>query len=120
MYEREVGDMEREFWELHFIPLALCMILGNLLDELSKFEESKALGMRIRGRIESTVGADHPYYIISTISVAMSHIKLGEWMEAQSLQEKAIKYTESTHGTQSSTTLAIRNNLALTHTEQGR
>jgi len=35
VYEREVGDMEREFGELHFIPLALCMILGNLLDELS-------------------------------------------------------------------------------------
>jgi hypothetical protein len=41
MYERDASDMEREFGELHFIPLALCMILGNLLDELNKFEESK-------------------------------------------------------------------------------
>jgi hypothetical protein len=49
----------------------------------------------------------------------MSHIKLGEWMEAQSLQEEALKYTESTHGTQRSTTSAIRNNFAFRHIKQG-
>jgi hypothetical protein len=41
-HEREFGDMEKEFGELHFILLALYSTFVKLLDELIEFEKSKA------------------------------------------------------------------------------
>jgi hypothetical protein len=37
VYEREVGDMARHLGELHFIPLALYKIMGDLSDQLGEF-----------------------------------------------------------------------------------
>jgi len=79
--------MEREFGKLHFIPLNLYHTLGDLLDELQEFEKSKSLRMLIRDEIAKH-GVGHPYYIHSNLNVVKSHIELGEWMDAQLLQEE--------------------------------
>jgi tetratricopeptide (TPR) repeat protein len=118
-YEREVSDMVREFGELHFIPLALYTIIGDLLDELGEIRESKALRLRIRDQI-AIYGINHPYYVVSVLRVFKSHYRLGEWREAQTLQEELLQDSESTHGVQSSVTESIRNSLALTYINQGR
>jgi hypothetical protein len=55
--------MAREFAELHFVTLGLYKTIGDLLDSLGEFEESTALGMRIRDEIETAEGMQHPYYI---------------------------------------------------------
>jgi hypothetical protein len=96
VYEREVGDMARHFGELHFIPLALYKIMGDLLDQLGEFGKSETLRVRIRDRIENTGGVGHPFYFQSTEQVATSHRRLGEWMEAQLLEEEVLKRTKST------------------------
>lgn len=111
-YEREVGDMEQEFGELHIIPLALYSIMGDLLDELGELEKSKALWMRIRHQIEKIYGIGHPYQIQSIINVVKSHKMLGEWVEAPLLQEETLKYMESTQGMRSLVAPSIMVNLA--------
>jgi len=120
VYERDASDMAREFGELHFIPLALYRILGDLQDELAEFRESKALRMRIRDQVEKMDGGGHPYYIESILNVAKSHSMLGEWMEVQALQEEVLKYMENTHGVQSSAAASIKTNLATTFSKLGR
>ena len=80
--ERVVGDMARVFGELHFISLELYTTFGRLLDELGESPKSKALRLRIREQIEKQ-GISHPFYIRSILSVVESHVKQGEWMEAQ-------------------------------------
>jgi hypothetical protein len=62
-YDKEVSDMAREFGELHFVTLGLYKAIGDLLDSIGEFEESTALGMRIRDEIETAEGMQHPYYI---------------------------------------------------------
>jgi len=116
-YEREVADMTREFGELHIIPLGLYRTIGNLLDALGEFANSKTLRMQLREKIESTYGIGHPYYIQSLLDVAESHTILGEWMEAQILQEEVLKLTANTRGS-ADTALII--NLASTYRNQGR
>jgi len=96
VYEQEVSDMARHFGELHFIPLALYKIMGDLLDQLGEFGKSKTLRMRIRDRIDNTGGIGHSYYFQSTEHVATSHRRLGGWMEAQLLEEEVLKRTKST------------------------
>ena len=115
--EREVGDMAQEFGELHFISLNLYATLGNLLDELGEFAKSKSLRMRIRDQIQKQSGVGSPYFIESIINVTNSHTKLGEWKEAQLLQEKVLKLAEST---ESLDVPSIKNHLASTYRSQGR
>jgi len=120
-YEREIRDMEREFGEIHHIPLTLCNILGNLLDEIREFQKAKELRLRIRDQIGTDV-IDHPYYIQSIVDVAQSHINLGEWTAAQQLLENALKHSENTQGhtTQSLAATSIRGILAVTLCNQGQ
>ena len=115
--ERVVGDMAREFGELHFISLKLYTTFGDLLDELGELSKSKALRMRIREQTEKKLGINHPYYIQSIMNVVRSHTMLGEWKEAQLLQEEVLKRTESID---TKTAESIKNNLALTYQSQGR
>jgi hypothetical protein len=96
VYETEVDDMTRQFWELHFVPMALHDIFTDLLDELRESEKSKALRMRIRDQIEKTDRIGYPYYILSIFNVAKAHTTLGEWMEAKLFLEDVLKHTEST------------------------
>ena len=105
------------FVELHFILLSLYTTKGNLLDELEELSKSKVLRMRIREKIEKTNGIDHPYYILSIANVSQSHKKLGEWMEAQLLQEEILKNVK---GTNSKAVESIKHSLALTYRKQGR
>ena len=111
--------MAPAFGELHFTSLQLYTIWGNLLDELGELSKSKALRMRIRERIEKTNGINHAYYIQLVIDVFQSHAKLGEWMEAQLLQEELLKNVQF-EGTHSTTVESIKNNLALTYQKQGQ
>ena len=115
--ERVIDGMAPVFGELNFILLNLYTTWGNLLDELGELSKSKLLRMRIRKQIEETNGIDHLYYIPSTMNVVRSHIKLGEWMEAQLLQEKVLKSVE---GTDSREIELIKSNLASTFWNQGR
>ena len=110
--ERVVGDMARVFGELHFISLELYTIIGCLLDVLGELSKSKALRMRIREQIEQAYGIDHPYYVRSLLCIVESHAKLGEWMEAQLLQEEVLNSAESINGRTAET---IRDNLAWTY-----
>jgi len=119
VYEREVTDMVQAFGSLYFIPLTLNGVIGHLLDELRKFEQSKKLRMRIRDQI-ATSGVSHPYYAESILNVANSHTKLGEWKEAADLQEIAIKYIEGTNRAQSWAVASIKSSLALSLSKQGR
>ena len=73
--------------------------------------------MRIREQIEKSNGINHAYYIQPVIDVVQSHINLGEWMEAQLLQEELLKNVK---GTDSTTVESIKNDLALTFWNQGR
>ena len=50
------------------------------------------------------------------MNVVRSHIELGEWMEAQLLQEEVLKSVE---GTDSRAVGPIENNLASTYRNQG-
>ena len=109
--ERVIDDMAPVFGELHFILLNLYTIWGDLLDELGEFSKSKQLRMRVRKKIEETNGTDHQYYIQSVMNVVHSHINLGEWTEAQLLQEEALKSIE---GTGSSAVQPIKNSIAST------
>ena len=115
--ERFIGDMAQVFGEHHFILLELYTTLGDMLVQLGELSKSKALRMRIREQIEKTHGINHPYYVWSTMSVAHSHALLGEWMEAQLLQEEVLKSAE---GTDSTTVESIKLSLALTLWKQGR
>ena len=115
--ERVIDDMAPVFGELHFILLNLYTTWGNLLDELGELSKSKLLRMRIRKQIEETNGIDHLYYMDSIMNVVSSHMKLGEWMEAQLLQEEVLKSVE---GDDSWAVEAIKNNLASTYQNQGR
>jgi hypothetical protein len=117
-YEREVGSMVREFEELHFIPLTLYGTIGDLLDELREFRESKAQRMRIRDQIKNTDGIGHPYYIQSIINVARSHSILGEWVEAQVLRKEVLKHMNHTCGPQSLEVTTTAINLASTYRER--
>ena len=72
--------------------------------------------MRIRERIKAN-GINHAYYIESVINVVRSHAKLGEWMEAQLLQEELLENDEGTH---SMAVESIKNSLASTFYGQGR
>ena len=105
------------FGELHFILLDLYAAWGDLLDELGELSKLKLLRMRIRKQIEETNGIDHLYYIQSIANVACSHMKLGEWMEAQLLQEELLKSIE---GTDSRAIQPIKDSLASTFSHQGR
>jgi tetratricopeptide (TPR) repeat protein len=120
VYQREANDMTRVFGELHFIPLALYQIIGNLQDELGEFSKSKTLRMRIKDQIKNTDGVSHPYYFNSVLNVAESHSRLGEWMEAQELLEAVLKHTESTHGRQSLVAMSIIHKLASTLCNRGQ
>jgi len=91
-YEREVTDMKREFGKLHFLTLGLYTVIGNLLDALGEFMESKTLRMRIRDKIQKTDGVGSPYYIQSIINVSQSLTNLGEWKEEQRLLEELLKF----------------------------
>ncbi|KAF8539826.1 hypothetical protein BDD12DRAFT_881587 [Trichophaea hybrida] len=114
--EREVSDMAREFGEFHFIMLNLYKTFGNMLDELGELATSKALRIRIRDNIKKEGGVTHPYYVQSFFDLATSHTKLGEWMEAQRVQEEVVN-NESIH---SSEIESIKNNLAFTYKNMGR
>ena len=89
--ERLVEDMARVFGDFHFISLQLYTTLGNMLDECGELSKSKALRMQIKEQIEKTYGINHAFYNRSVINVVQSHTKLGEWMEAQLLQEELLK-----------------------------
>ena len=115
--ERLVGDMERIFGELHFISLQLYTTLGIMLDEFGELSQSKALRMRIREHIEKKYGINHAYYIRSVINVVRSHIKLGEWVEAQLLQEELLRNVEGTHSTRVE---SIKTDLSTIFWSQGR
>ena len=115
--ERVIDDMAPVFGELHFILLNLYGTWGNLLDELGELSKSKLLRMRIKKQIEETNGMDHLYYIPSIINVARSHMKLGEWMQAQLLQEEALK---SAGVTDIWAVELIKHDLASTFLNQGR
>ena len=115
--ERVIGDMAPVFGELHFILLDLYTTRENLGDKLGKLSKSKLLRMQIRKQIEETNGIDHLYYIRSIMAVVRSHIKLGEWMEAQLLQEEVLMSVE---GTNSRTVELIIINLTSIYRIQGR
>jgi hypothetical protein len=83
--------MARGFGELHYILLFLYSTIGDLLDELVEFEDSKALRMQIRDQIVRSGVDHHIYYIKSILQLARSHTSLGEWMELQTLYEGALK-----------------------------
>ncbi|KAF8534369.1 hypothetical protein BDD12DRAFT_896064 [Trichophaea hybrida] len=87
--EKEASDMAREFGVVHFIPIRLKIILGDLMDELGEFEEAKLLRMGIRDETLNAYGADHPVHLNSLF--ARSHKILEEWNEAQALQEAGIR-----------------------------
>ena len=115
--ERVIDDMAPVFGNLHFILLGLYTTLGRLLDEVGEFSKSKVMRMQIREKIEKTNGIDHPYYIHSIANVVRSHTMLGEWMEAQLLQEEVLKNFEGTH---SWAVEPFKHNLASTYQNQGR
>ena len=117
--ERVIDDMAPVFGELHFILLNLYTTWANFLDETGQLSKAKVLRMRIREQIEKTYGINHPYYIESTTKVAESHEKLGEWTEAQLLQEELLKGVEP-EGTHSWAVGSIKTNLALIYRNQGR
>jgi len=116
-YDREVVDLTREFGELHFIPLGLYGTMADLMDALGEFAKSKTLRMRIRDQIKNTDGVGHPYYIRSILNVAQSHLRLGEFIEAQQLFQGVLKLTESTQG---SAVTSIKGNLAVIFSKQAR
>jgi len=120
-YEREVADMSRQFGDIHFITLVLYGTFANLLDELEEFGKSKDLRMRIKDQIAERDGIGHPYYINSVMNVAKSHTMLGEWMEAQVLQEEALTHMKrSTEAPSSAELFATMYDLILTYLSRGR
>jgi len=79
-------------WGPPLYTVNLYSTIGDLLDKLVEFEDSKALRMRIRDQIVRSGADHHPYYIKSILQLARSHTRLGEWMEAQTLHEEALKH----------------------------
>ena len=115
--ERAIGDMAPVFGDLHFILLDLYTTWGKLLDEVGEFSKSKVIRTQIREKVEKTYGIDHPYYIQSIENVVRSHAMLGEWMEAQLLQEEVQKNFEGTHSWAAE---SFKHSLASTYQKQGR
>ena len=73
--------------------------------------------MRIKEQIAKTNGIDDPYSILSIAGVAQSHTKLGDFMEAQQLQEEVLR---NIGGRNSWVVKLFKNNLASTYRDQGR
>ena len=113
--ERVIDDMAPVFGDLHFILLNLYTACGELLDELGEFSESKVMRMRTREQIEKTNRINHAYYIQSIENVVRSHAMLGEFMEAQLLQEEVLKNFE---GTNSRAVESFKHGLASTYWNQ--
>ncbi|KAF8534599.1 kinase-like domain-containing protein [Trichophaea hybrida] len=89
--QREVCDMAHVFGDVHFVPLQLKAILGDLMDEHGDLEDAKALRTHIKDETKNAYGTNHPEYLNSLLSLARSHKLLGEWEEAQVLQEASMK-----------------------------
>jgi len=115
-YEREANDITREFGELHYISLYLNQIIADLADELQDFEGAKALRIYLR---EQT-GPNHPNFLQSNFEVLKSHVRLGEWVEAQSLQETLVQLVNSGNGVENFTIATIKYGLASTYMNQGQ
>jgi tetratricopeptide (TPR) repeat protein len=118
--EREADDMAREFGDLHFIPLGLYRMIGDLLDELGELAKSKALRMLIRDQMQRSDRVRLSYYIASIVDLSQSHNGLSERQAAQELQEVVARYLESIYGVQTPETADIMNNLSSTYNYQGR
>ena len=71
--------------------------------------------------IKKTDGVSHhnPYYVRSILDVVRPHTKLGEWTDAQLLQEDILKRVEGTH-MHSGGVKSIKNSLASIYSNQGR
>ena len=109
--ERAIEDMTPVFGELHFILLDLYTARGYMLDELGELSKSKVLRMQIREKTKKTNGTNRPRHLLSILNVLRSHKKLGEWVEAQILQEEVLKNVESTN---SKGVESIKHSLAFT------
>ena len=97
-YEREIDDMTRGFGELHFIPIALCSIFGDLLDEFGEFGISEALRTRIRDQTEKTSGINHPSTLASMANLASTYRNQGRWKEVTELRVKVMETRKRVFG----------------------
>ena len=114
--EGAVDDIVRVFGELHFISLMLCTTFGDLLDELGNCRNQRLCECGSESKSKKH-GINHPNCVRSIMSVGASHAKLGEWMEAQLLEEEVLKRTGNIDSRRVDLT---KNNLALAYQNQGR
>jgi hypothetical protein len=119
--QREVEDIAGEFRELHFIPLSLYKIIGELLDCLGRIEESKALRMRLRDQIiDAPDRPDHPYFIQSNLELVKSYNRFGEWKEAEAVLNRLEKTLIRLFGAQNPLVVGVTTQLAMTYKMQER
>jgi len=114
-YEREISDMTQEFGQHHCIPIVLCKILGDMLDELGDFGKSEVLRMRIRDATEKTCGIDHPSTLIGMADLAWTYSIQGRWKEAEVLVVQVMEKSKRVLGPEHPATLTSMGNLASTY-----
>ena len=112
--EMLASDRERAFTEpLHGQLLRLRFNVANILRDLGRFLEAKALDEAVLSEQRERLGADHPFTLMTAGSLAADFRALGRYREALSLDQLTYRAWTELYGEDYERTLAAARNLAL-------
>ncbi|PWW80876.1 TPR-like protein, partial [Tuber magnatum] len=111
------ADKERDWEEDN---CSRFLLLGMVLRELGRYEESEVVNRRALEGYEKSLGSDHPYTLMAVNNLALVLRELGRYEESEVMNRRALEGYEKSLGSDHPDTLMAVNNLALVLGDLGR
>ncbi|MFY1637129.1 FxSxx-COOH system tetratricopeptide repeat protein [Solwaraspora sp. WMMB335] len=117
---QQLGDTALDSWRAHqggepddITTLSLRLHLANTTRSLARYEEAHAADSDTRTALLERLGAEHPYTIMATSSLAADLRAKGRYVEARDLDEQVLTLSTDYLGQEHYRTTNAMNNLAL-------